>query len=90
MKILRAMGRLPVFLALLLFGAWLCAGWLHEHPGASNCQVCKELAASAAEDVRCQSAPDPPCVPEQIAAAVEVAPLESFAVLPHGRAPPSA
>ena len=90
MKTLRAMGRLPVFVALLLFGAWLCAGWLHEHPDSSSCQVCKVLGASAAEGVRSQTAPDPPSVPERIAAPLEISPVVPFPTLPHARAPPSA
>ena len=84
------MGRAPVLLALLLFGVWLCAGWLHEHPDASSCQVCKELAASAAEVVRFQAVPEPPYIPERIAATRDSAPHELFATLPHGRAPPAA
>lgn len=86
----RVMGRRLVLLALVLFGAWLCAGWLHEHPDASSCQVCKELAASAADVVRYQAAPEPPQTPERIRTATWDVSLEFFVALPHGRAPPTA
>ena len=90
MNLRRLKSRLPVIIALIFFSAWLCAGWLHEHPDASSCQVCKELATSAAEVVRHQTAPEPPSVPERIRSAVPDAWTELFASLPHGRAPPTA
>lgn len=85
----RALGRPFVLLALLLFGAWLCAGWLHEHPDASSCQICKELAASAADIVRYQAAPEPPQTPERIRTTAGNLASQFFVKLPQGRAPPT-
>ena len=90
MTFLRRHLGLPALLALLLIGAWVCIGVVHEHNGSPTCQICNALQFAAAIpvapislDAPTEQAQAPAAAPVPIAAA-------AYRSTPQGRAPPLA
>ena len=81
---------LPALLALLLIGAWVCIGLVHEHNGSPTCQICNALQFAAADVV----APIAPMEPAAELQPITPASLPNAATpylsTPPGRAPPLA
>ena len=80
---------LPALVALLLFGIWVGAAILHEHPGAP-CQICRDLQAS---QVDVASPVEPPRVeapPERLAESEPSTLVALLLTVPEGRGPPQA
>jgi hypothetical protein len=81
---------LPALLALLLIGAWVCIGVVHEHNGGPSCQICNALQFTAAVVV------DPVTLTSPTVALTPVAPTPlpvaatPYFSTPPGRAPPLA
>ena len=81
---------LPALLALLLIGAWVCIGVVHEHNGAPTCQICNALQFSAAVVVTPVALVEPTVATQPLAPAPLPAAATPYLSTPPGRAPPLA
>ena len=81
---------LPATLVLALFFSWLGTALAHEHAPDPTCQVCKVVHNASVDLVRRTSAPEPMRVTQPIASPPQTKSLAPEAVVPQGRAPPTA
>ena len=90
MRLSRRHRGLPALLALLLIGAWVCIGVVHEHNGGPTCQICSALQFSAAVVVAPVTLADPTVALQPVAPAPLPVAGTPFLSTPPGRAPPLA
>jgi hypothetical protein len=81
---------LPGVIALALFCAWLGAGLSHQHATAPACQTCKILQTNPVDLAARGVGPEAPGPAEGVLPSLPGLPSAPLAILPHGRAPPTA
>jgi hypothetical protein len=81
---------LPALLALLLIGAWVCIGVVHEHDGSPTCQICNALQGSAAVVVTPVALVEPTVAVQPLTPTPLPAAATPTLSTPPGRAPPLA
>jgi hypothetical protein len=81
---------IPALLALLLIGAWVCIGIVHEHDGSPTCQICNALQFTAAVVVAPVALVAPTEQVQPLAPASLPNAATPYLSTPPGRAPPLA